>query len=320
MQQHITVGDLYNFKVNAEDLATLYLRHIHQRVHLHHFNYLGIITGKHRTGKSLGALSFAHAVDPTFIDNIEDRVVYYANDFLRALQKVRQQKIIGGCVVFDEAGIGYSSRDWYEETNKAVGGAMQVVGRYQPIVFFVSQDIKLIDSQIRKYFHGFYEMYRSTTRYALVLPYNVSYNKRSGKIYYIYTRLSHPNEDAQGQTIRLNSIKLKRPPKEVEKRYEVHSKAFKDHIMEMMEQQTKVHDPAIKQKKVSDQEILDELVNMDDLSDLEAKRSTKSDVILDKDMIRFKFNVSDAKARFLKRRAEMIINKPKQPEEKQNDK
>jgi ABC-type dipeptide/oligopeptide/nickel transport system ATPase component len=101
----------YILTINPEQLATLYLRHIHKRVHDLHFNYLGIVTGKHRCGKSLMAVSFCHALDPTFTDNIEERVVFYANDFMKALQRLKNQKIKGGCVVFDEAGVGFGSRD-----------------------------------------------------------------------------------------------------------------------------------------------------------------------------------------------------------------
>jgi len=311
IKQYLLNKNPYEIKANPEIIAMLYLRHIYRRVHDLHFNYLGIVTGKHRTGKSLGALSFSHALDPTFLDNIEERVVYYASDFMKALQSLKDKKILGGCVIFDEAGVGYGSRDWYNETNKAVGGAMQVVGRYQPIVFFVSQDIKLIDSQIRKYFHGFYEMYRHDNTHALCIPYNVTYNKRTGKVYYKYTRLSHPNDDAQGQILRLNEIKLKRPPREAEKRYETHSQAFKDYIMNMMEDQTKSYDPNKTQKKVSDKSIIDEICAMDydkELCEMVTKRSSKSEIILDKDTIRFKYDISDAKARYLKKLIERKLN------------
>jgi hypothetical protein len=310
MERYNTVVNPYVIKANPEQLAVLYLRHIHRRVHDLRFNYLGIITGKHRTGKSLGALSFSYVLDPTFFDDLENRVVYYANDFMKALQRLKNQRIKGGCVIFDEAGVGFGSRDWYNETNKAIGGAMQVVGRYQPIVFFVSQDIKLIDSQIRKYFHGFYEMYRRDNKFATCIPYNVSFNKRTGKIYYLYTRMDHPNEDASGQTLRLNGIRLKRPPRELEKKYEDHSKMFKDYIMQLMENQTQTHDPQTKQKKISDKQIIEEICKMgeDDLCEFLSKRSTKDSIIIDKDSIRFKYNVSDAKARFLKRKIEREIN------------
>jgi len=218
LQKYALSDNTYELDIDPELLSILYLRHIWKRVHEYHYNFLAIITGKHRTGKSLSALSFAHALDKTFINNVENRVVYYANDFLREIENLRKKKIVGGSIVFDEAGIGYGSRDWYQESNKAIGGAMQVVGRYQPIVFFVSQDIKLIDSQIRKYFHGFYETVRYGNDYSYCRPYSVSQDKKSGKIYHLYSRFSYPFGDAVGARLRFCGIKLKRPPAELEKK------------------------------------------------------------------------------------------------------
>jgi hypothetical protein len=153
-------------------------------------------------------------------------------------------------------------------------------------------------------------MYRSDNTWAKCIPYNVSFNKRTGKIYYLYSRIDHPNQDASGQILRLNCIKLRRPPEEIEKRYEDHSKNFKDYIMGLMEDQTKTHDPSIKHKKISDNDIVNELSGLtyDELGDFLTKNSTKNNIILDAIAIKFKYNISESKSRFLKKLAERNIN------------
>jgi len=301
----------YQTNIDPTLLSTLYLRHIYKRVHINHFNFLGIITGKHRTGKSLASLSLSHALDPTFFDEMENRVVYYANDFLRVIKDLSKRKIIGGCVVFDESGIGYGSRDWYQESNKAVGGAMQVVGRYQPIVFFVSQDIRLIDSQIRKYFHAFFEMNRHTKNYAFVKAYGVSQDKKSGKIYHLYSRFNYPNEDASGKKIRFIGIRIKRPPKELEKRYEDHSKVFKDFILDQMYDKTKTFDEkkVEKEERMSDKDIVKFLVDNKENKKFLYKTSTPENIRFDSNAIRYRFNITDSKAKYLKKLAEYEAQK-----------
>ena len=275
-----------------------------------------MVVGKHRTGKSLTALSFSNLLDKTFAPNMEKRVVYYAEDFMRALEEIRQKNIIGGAIVWDEAGVGVPSREWYNISNKAVGLACQVFGRYRPIIFFVTQDVSYIDSQIRKLFHGFYEMQRMSDKYAIAKPFNVSYNKRIGKVYYRYGRFySTDLEQSIGKRV-LKAIKVKRPPQELEKRYDTHSKEFKDLIMEQMKERTESYQDDKDRKKMDIKDIILE-VTKDHYDDSEflSKRSKPDSIILDKDAIRFHYDISDSKARFVKKQAEVAIKKKHDSEE-----
>lgn len=288
----------------------LHLRHIYKRVHELRFNFLGMVVGKHRTGKSLTALSFAHLLDPTFVSNMEDRVVYYAEDFMKALEDIRRKNIIGGAVVWDEAGVGVPSREWYNISNKAVGMAVQVFGRYRPIIFFVTQDVTYIDSQIRKLFHGFYEMQRMSDKYAIAKPFNVSYNKRIGKVYYRYGRFySTDLSNSIGKRV-LKAIKIRRPPQYLEKRYDKHSRDFKDLIMDQMKERTESYQETRDKKKMEVKDIIAEVVKKHyNNAEFLSKRSTPDNVIFDKDAIRFMYDVSDSKARFIKKQSEVEVNK-----------
>jgi hypothetical protein len=305
---------------DSKDLATMYFRHLYKRVHIYKFNFLGMITGKHRVGKSLTGLSMAHVLDPTFIDNLEQRVVYFPNDFMRALQSLKNPEkgkpVIGGAIIWDEAGVGIPAREWYETSNKSISYVLQVFGRYRPIVFFVTQDVHYIDSQARKLFHGFYELSRLKNIYAVCRPFDVRYNKRSTKVYYVYSRLHMRNEDAYGNKLILKKIRIIRPFKEMEVDYEHHSKIFKDKIVEQMQERAELYKKGkIDAKRMTIEEIVQTLLSNKDNPKFLTKRSKPDSIIFDKDAIRYEFKVPDGQARHIKRRAEVEVNKI--PEEEQ---
>jgi hypothetical protein len=312
----------YNFtdetyfpEVDPRILSILYFRHIYRRVHDYKFNFLGFLTGKHRVGKSLNAVNFGTVLDSTFLDNLEDRVAYYASDFTRALKQIRDKHIIGGVVIWDEAGVGVPAREWYNTSNKAIGMTLQVFGRYRPIVFFVTQDMSYIDSQARKLFHGFYEVSRVKNDYSLVKPFNVSYDKKSNKIFFQYSRLFMPNGDAQGSKLVLKKIKIKRPMKEVEDAYEYHSAEFKDIIMNQMQERTEQYEKGrISKKKLTVEEIVQDLQGHKEDPVYLAKRSHEDNIIFDRDAVRIKYNIPDAQARFIKKQAELIANEEERDE------
>lgn len=297
--------------INKHDLAMLYLRHIYKSIHVNKFNFLGMFTGKHRVGKSLTALSMSCALDKTFVDNIEKRVVYFADDFMRALEEIKQKKIIGGAIVWDEAGVGIPAREWYDTSNKSISYTLQVFGRYRPIVYFVTQDVHYIDSQARKLFHGFYEMNRINNQYAIAKPFDVKYNKRSSKVYYVYPRYHVLKEKGvYGNRLIIKRLNVLRPYKEVEAAYESHSKLFKDKIVEIMKERSEqANQGEIKTKYMTIAEIVEKLIQEKENPLYLSKRSKEDNVIFDKDAIRIEFEVPDSQARHIKRLAEIKANK-----------
>ena len=311
MLKHLITEDNYSPVVDTRLISTLYFRHIYKRVHDMKFNFLGMIVGKHRVGKSLGALSYSYMLDPSFAENIRKRVVYYADDFMKALKSIREKKIIGGAIVWDEAGVGIPAREWYNISNKSINMALQVFGRYRPIVFFVTQDVTYIDSQARKLFHGFYQMERFNQKYATASPFNVRYDKKTGKVYYVYSRFYMKNEEFPGGKFKFNELLVKKPPSDFEKEYDIHSKEFKDRIMEQMQERAEAHkDGNLDSKKMSSSEIVKDLIesHVDDLKYL-SKRSKPDDVLFDEYAIRHFYNVPARVARFIKKNAEIEANK-----------
>lgn len=306
--------------VDPRLLSTLYFRHIYKRIHTYKFNFLGMFTGKHRVGKSTSSISVAHALDPTFLPNLEERVVYFPDDFMRALQDIKRKRIIGGAIVWDEAGVGIPAREWYDTSNKSISYTLQVFGRYRPIVFFVTQDVGYIDSQARKLFHGFYEMNRIGNKFASAKTFDVKYNKRTGKVYYIYPRHHMKNGDAFGCKVIIKKINVLLPFKEMLDRYEFHSKIFKDKIVEQMQERSENYNQGkVDTKRMTMDEITNTLVNHKDDKLYLSKRSKDDNVIFDKDAIRQEFDITDSLARHIKKVAELRVNEDTNYEVKVGD-
>lgn len=304
----------YIADIDKKLIADLYFRHIYERVHTFKFNFLAMMTGKHRTGKSTDAVQISSILDPTFIDNLEKRVVYFPDDFMKALKSITQpasgKPIIGGAIVWDEAGVGMPAREWYDLSNKSISYTLQVFGKYRPIVFFVTQDVSYIDTQARKLFHGFYEAQRMSNQYAMIKPFDVRYNKRSTKVYYVYSRFHLRNDDAIGAKLVLKKIKMQRPPKELEGRYEDHSSIFKDLIKtQMKERVERYSDGILDVKRMTSEEIEKYLVEHKDDTRLLSKRSSEENVIYDANSISFKFEIPARMAAHIKRQAEITVNK-----------
>ena len=219
-------GNVDNY-VLAED----YLNEIYKNLHKRNLSFLGIWTGQHRVGKSVGAEVFADLLDPTFEDCLEERTVYTSHDFMSSMENIRKDHIKGGATVWDETQIKHGSRDWYKDVNKSINSAIQAFGYLNPIVFFVTQDPSFIDSQPRKLFHSFYEVKRTGNQWNYILPFNIKYNRRIGKPYYIYPRYKVKYFGNMGIKAKLMYIRMLKPSAKFLHRYNNHSQKFKDKFL-----------------------------------------------------------------------------------------
>jgi hypothetical protein len=295
---------------DPKKLGALYLRHIYKRIHRDKFNFLGMFTGKHRTAKSTTAVAMAHTLDRTFEKNLEDRVVYFPKDFMRALKIIKKKDIKGAAIVWDEAGVGIPAREWYDISNKSIAMTLQVFGVYLPIVFFVTPDVSYIDSQARKLFHGFYEMSRKKKEYAIIKPFDVRYNKRNTKVYYVYSRFHLKNEGAYGPSLILKRINIFPPNADLQSKYEVHSKEFKDVITEQMAERTKAFEQgSIDAKQMTYDDLIKTLVENKNNPLYLSSKSKEDHVIFNTNSIAYEFDIPNRLAAHIKRKAEIEINK-----------
>ncbi len=216
------------------EVGLKYLQAIYSTVHRHDFSFISLTVGRHRTGKSLWELTKNWLLDVTFRKDLENRVCYSPQGFMEALDHIQRERIKGGCIMWDEAGYGLPSRDWYDISNKSINYALQVFGYLNPIIGFVTPDISFIDSQAKKLLQTLYVASRPSSDYAYIKPYNVLFDRRYGKTYY-----PHPRLIIKKRHFQLKRIMVPKPPDKLIKRYIKHSIPWKDTVVEQMKARTK---------------------------------------------------------------------------------
>jgi len=97
-----------------------------------------IVDGREGTGKSVFTLQQAKYVDPTFD---VDRICFTPDEFLKQIREAPE----GGCIVFDEAFRGLSSKGSQSKINKMIVQAMMEMRQRNLIVFIVLPTIFLLE-------------------------------------------------------------------------------------------------------------------------------------------------------------------------------
>lgn len=222
-----------------------WIRFLHKqylKVHKHKWNMLSCTVGLPRTGKSVFTAYSCSMLNPRF--EMKRDIVYTANQFKERIYGIEH---IGETIIWDEAGVGLSSRDWFKIQNKEIGRMLQTVGHMRPIIFFVTPDSSFIDSQARKLFHHFFEVFGRTENYSKIKPFKFVVDKKKGHIYYQYPKYVHDG---------LNKFKVLnfwKPPQLFIDQYDEHSNPQKVKLRaksEKNEEKDKKMDLLALQKKI----------------------------------------------------------------------
>lgn len=186
-------------------------------------NCLIIFTGDTGSGKSYAALRFAENLDPEF--NWK-RVVFTPDKFLEII-KYDKTLHSGNVIIFDEAGVGMASREWYSIQNKILSYVLQTFRFKNLIVIFTVPDFTYIDSQARKLFHFYFETSRILRKQKVCRckPFRISVSRRTGKVYYVYPRFK-----IDGTLFKLTACNFKMPSARLRKKYEKLKEVFADDL------------------------------------------------------------------------------------------
>lgn len=115
-------------------------------------NYMLVVVGPTGSGKSYSAIALAMMIDPDFDIS---RVCFRAEEFLKAASRDLDP---GSVIVFDEAGIDVSSREWYTVRNKAINQTVETFRRDNLVCIWTTPVLSNIDKKSRSYFHGLAEV------------------------------------------------------------------------------------------------------------------------------------------------------------------
>lgn len=275
-------------------LFLAFLRDLYVKVNENNFTYLGLVTGHHRAGKSFFSILMSLLLDETFEENMEKRIVYDAKSFMDACKEIEEKKIHGAAIIWDEAGVGLSSRDWYDISNKSINYAIQVLGYLHPYIFFVTQDASFLDAQPRKLLTNFFEISRKNNEYSSAKVFNIEINRRTGKIYYKFPRIL-----INGKIITIKKLYYPRLTKEIIKRYEQHSFSWKQKIIESM--QSRVSEIKTDEKIKSFDEIKQEIIENIDFFKTNRKH-------LDYELVATKYAIPRSRAKLLCKEIEREYN------------
>jgi hypothetical protein len=130
-------------KTQATQRFYLFADMLYDMVNHYDNNILILITGPLRQGKSSVALSLAMRNDPHWDMS---RVVFSTRDYVHV---INQHPPPGSYIIFDDAGLGVSSRRWWEEASVIFGMVAQSVGYRRYATILTVPDMNWIEKTSR---------------------------------------------------------------------------------------------------------------------------------------------------------------------------
>lgn len=122
---------------------------IRHRIRNQDKNFICFIVGETGSGKSRVALSLSEGVDPTFTA-ATCPVTFKAVEFMRLVNKSKKYQ----AVIFEEAGVGISIREWQSKINKIMGAVGQIFRELNLCVFFTVPSMAFVDKQVKIVAHA----------------------------------------------------------------------------------------------------------------------------------------------------------------------
>jgi KaiC/GvpD/RAD55 family RecA-like ATPase len=254
---------------------------ISNRLNKRNQNALILMVGEPGSGKSVNSSSIAHDIDPTFdFDTLGLRIAKSPKEFLVATEAMKG----GQMLVWDEAGVGLSSSEWWEQANVLVNYVLQTFRHENIGAIFTAPSMKDVDSKTRSRFHYILEVskidYR--TKVATVRVHRRKQNQLTGKTFYPRLRRNYGN-----LTLILQELEVPLMPEEVLAKYESIAKPWKQNLKaDIMAQLDEIGKAA---GGLTDQEIVSKITG-DDYADI-ARKSGKYGIKLDKDIVEFKYGI-----------------------------
>lgn len=201
-------------------LGDALIRRIHNRLHGQNKNWLCVICGDTGSGKTYTSIRIAMTLNTTF--DVGTHLVFTASEFMSLLNSGMLRK--GDIIVFDEAGVGMSSRSWMTVQNKVLGSVLQTFRHLNLGVIFTVPNLSFIDVQARRLFHNYFEtLYIDHERQnAYLKVYDIKHNSMMGKTFYIKPRFT----DESGRTTSVEYLGVPNIPSLVSELYERRKQAY----------------------------------------------------------------------------------------------
>jgi len=126
-----------------------WISYIKQRIYAKNKNFMCIITGETGSGKSWSAISIGEEIDQEFGIN---RIVFSFKELMDLINGGSLKR--GSAIVFEEAGVGMSRKEWASVRNKLFSFLAQTF-RHKGYIFIVNSPSKdYVDNAMLKLFHA----------------------------------------------------------------------------------------------------------------------------------------------------------------------
>jgi len=177
-------------------------------------NLLAIATGETGSGKSWSLLRIAYEIDPEF--DVK-QVAFSFRDVMKLLTDEEFKKKKWKIIIFDEAQIDISKRQWQSLTNKLFLALFSTF-RHQNIIFMMSSpQSDFIDSASMKLVHAIFEV-RGHSRKTNLTHLRPKLQQFNGKLNKFYHHSVHTIRN--GDVMKVVNWMVKKPPEHLIDEYE----------------------------------------------------------------------------------------------------
>ena len=177
---------------------------------------LALWVGDTGSGKSYSSISAALQLDENF--NI-DRIVFDTKSFMALINSGLPK---GSVIIYDDAGVGISNKDWYTEQVRLFGKVVQTFRSKQIVTFITTPDISFIENQSRVLLNLLMQSDPvSQGLFYPKVPYKPrNYSYRNANIYYAYPRFLIYDSNGAARKASVRQIRFPMPPTQLTQQYE----------------------------------------------------------------------------------------------------
>lgn len=199
--------------IKTTNLRDAYINQIKDRLNKNNQNWLCAICGGTGSGKTYAAIQLAFEIDDNFSC---DNIVFNVTDFMKLLNSGKLKQ--GNIIIFEEAGVGMSSKEWFSIQNKLFANVLQTFRHMNIGVIFTLPAIYFLEKSARILLHDYLQTDRIDRRHNLsyLRSYYFDYNLISGKL---YTPKKRINIKGKGNVV-IDHLAVKKPDENILKIYE----------------------------------------------------------------------------------------------------
>lgn len=206
------------------------VRYIRKRI-TQNKNFIGMIVGATGSGKSFSALSIAEMLNEDY--NIS-RLVFKGKDLMRIINHGEHHYRKGVVIVWDEAGIDLSNRNWYSITNKVLSFLIQTFRHKNFILLFTVPYSDFVDTATKKLFHAEFETCGIDIgkQTVAIKPKFLQYNSDKKKWYRKYLKVK---VKGSSKRVKIRRWNVPKPSQELIDEYEKKKNSFTGQLNQEIE-------------------------------------------------------------------------------------